>query len=151
MPFGGFGSFGQPGGGSGGDNRQPNLGDIFNQFGQMFSGMGQQFAQANSCPVNHDVAERVARQRLGSPAPIRDSVREALTDSLRLAEIWLDDATTLPSGANRVEAWHSQQWLEHTLPTWKRLVDPVAKSMNEASLEGMPAEAREMMRRCCSL
>ena len=145
MPFGGFGSFGQPGGGSGGDNRQPNLGDIFNQFGQMFSGMGQQFAQANSGPVNHDMAERVARQRLGSPAPIRDSVREALTDSLRLAEIWLDDATTLPSGANRVEAWHSQQWLEHTLPTWKRLVDPVAKSMNEASLEGMPAEAREMM------
>nr|WP_120491160.1 zinc-dependent metalloprotease [Corynebacterium lactis] len=147
FPFGAPSGQGGPGGpgGAGGADGQPNLGDILNQFGQMFSGMGQQFAQSNSGPVNHDVAERVARTRIGQPAAVSDSAREALTDSLRLAELWLDDATTLPSGANRVEAWNSLQWLENTLPTWKRLVDPVAKRMNDASLEGVPEEAREMM------
>lgn len=141
----GNGRGGSGSGGPGSSGGQPNLGDILNQFGQMFSGMGQQFAQSNSGPVNHDVAERVARTRIGQPADIKDSARDALTDSLRLAELWLDDATTLPAGANRIEAWNSLQWLENTMDTWKRLVDPVAKRMNDASLEGVPEEAREMM------
>lgn len=156
FPFGGFsgsGSFGfGPGnsesgqGPSGtGPGGQPNLGDILNQFGQLFSGMGQQFQEANSGPVNYQAAERVARTRIGRPAPVKESVREALTDSLRLAEVWLDDATTLPAGANRVEAWNSLQWLENTMPTWSRLVDPVAGRMGDASLEGVPEQAREMM------
>lgn len=145
FPLGGFGSQSGSGSSGSGNSSQPNLGDILNQFGQMFSGMGQQFQQANQGPVNHDVAERVARQRIGKPAPIKDSTRDALTDSLRLAESWLDDATALPAGANRVEAWNSLQWFENTLPTWKRLVDPVAQRMNDASTEHMPEEARQMM------
>ncbi|MDO5030759.1 MAG: zinc-dependent metalloprotease [Corynebacterium sp.] len=144
--FGGFGGSGQSGqGGRSGQGGQPNLGDILNQFGQMFSGMGQQFKEANSGPVNYQAAERVAHTRIGDPAPIKDSAREALTDSLRLAELWLDDATSLPAGANRVEAWNSLQWLENTMSTWTRLVDPVAGRMGDASLEGVPEEAREMM------
>ena len=152
FPLGGFGAGGPGAGGNGaggsggtGHGGQPNLGDILNQFGQMFSGMGQQFQQSNQGPVNHSVAERVARQQIGNPAPIKDSTRDALTDSLRLAESWLDDATALPSGTNRVEAWNSLQWFENTLPTWKRLVDPVAQRMNDASTEQMPEEARQMM------
>lgn len=156
FPFGGmsggfgFGSGSGAGTGSGsgqgsGPGGQPNLGDILNQFGQLFSGMGQQFQEANSGPVNYQAAERVARTRIGHPAAVKDSTREALTDSLRLAELWLDDVTTLPAGANRVEAWNSLQWLENTMSTWSRLVDPVAGRMGDASLEGVPEEAREMM------
>ncbi|KAA9226035.1 zinc-dependent metalloprotease [Corynebacterium amycolatum] len=141
----GFGGPGQPGSGSSGKGEQPNLGDILNQFGEMFSGMGQRFQESNSGPVNYDAAERVARTRLGNPAPVKDSAREALADSLRLAELWLDDVTSLPAGVNRVEAWNSLQWLENTKSTWTRLVDPVASRMSDASLEGVPEEAREMM------
>ncbi|MEJ5919257.1 MULTISPECIES: zinc-dependent metalloprotease [unclassified Corynebacterium] len=165
-PFGGFGGFGgdfgifgfpfggQPGQGSSsnsgdsGDAQnpgagQPNLGDILNQFGQMLSGMGQDMGTGGA--VNHSVAERVARQRIGNVAPISQSSKDALSDSLRLAELWLDDATTLPAGANRAEGWNSVQWLENTMSTWKRLVDPVAERMADASVEGMPEEARQMM------
>lgn len=150
FPLGGFGMPGAQGGqgssdGSNGPGGQPNFGDILNQFGQMFSGMGQQFSGADSGPVNYEAAERAARMKIGQVSPIRDSARDALADSLRLAELWLDDVTILPSGANRVEAWNSLQWLEHTLPTWKRIVEPVASQMNNASTAGLPEEARQMM------
>ncbi|MDK8768303.1 zinc-dependent metalloprotease [Corynebacterium freneyi] len=149
-PFGGFGVFGFPMGGAGqggpgGPGGQGGLGDFLNQLGQMMSGMGQQMNAQDGAPVDHSVTERIARQRIGQVAPVRDSEREALTDALRLAELWLDDATTLPAGANRAEGWNSLQWLEHTLPTWKRIVDPVAEQMAEASVAAMPEEAREMM------
>ena len=155
-PFGGFGFFGFPMGGAGqggpggpggqgGPGGPGGLGDFLNQLGQMMSGMGQQMNAQDGAPVDHSVTERIARQRIGQVAPVRDSEREALTDALRLAELWLDDATTLPAGANRAEGWNSLQWLEHTLPTWKRIVDPVAEQMAEASVAAMPEEAREMM------
>ena len=152
FPLGGFGMPGQPGqggqggqGGAGGPGGPGGLGDFLNQLGEMMSGMGQQMDAAGGAPVDHSVTERIARQRIGQVAPVRDSEREALSDALRLAELWLDEATTLPAGANRAEGWNSLQWLEHTLPTWKRIVDPVAEQMAEASVAGMPEQAREMM------
>ena len=136
FPLGGFGMPGQPGqggqggqGGAGGPGGPGGLGDFLNQLGEMMSGMGQQMDAAGGAPVDHSVTERIARQRIGQVAPVRDSEREALSDALRLAELWLDEATTLPAGANRAEGWNSLQWLEHTLPTWKRIVDPVAEQM----------------------
>ncbi|MFC3848959.1 zinc-dependent metalloprotease [Corynebacterium hansenii] len=143
-PFGDFGIFGFPMGGQGGQGGA-GLGDFLNQLGQMMSGMGQQMDGQGGGGVDHSVAERIARQRIGQVAPVRDSEREALSDALRLAELWLDESTTLPAGANRAEGWNSLQWLEHTLPTWKRIVDPVAEQMAEASVAGMPEQAREMM------
>lgn len=149
FPMGGFGmpgQGGQPGqGGPGGPGGPGGLGDFLNQLGQMMSGMGQQMDAQGGAPVDHSVTERIARQRIGQVAPVRDSEREALADALRLAELWLDEATALPAGANRAEGWNSLQWLEHTLPTWKRIVDPVAEQMAEASVAGMPEQAREMM------
>lgn len=150
-PFEGFGFFGFPMGGQGAQGGQGGpggaggLGDFLNQLGQMMSGMGQQMNAGDGAAVDHAVTERIARQRIGDVAPVRDSEREALSDALRLAELWLDEATSLPAGANRAEGWNSLQWLEHTLPTWKRIVDPVAEQMAEASLAGMPEQAREMM------
>ncbi|MBV7294850.1 zinc-dependent metalloprotease [Corynebacterium sp. TAE3-ERU12] len=142
-----FGFFGFPMGGFGGSGsgkNEPNLGELLNQFGQMLSGVGQSMGDG-SAPVNHEVAERIARQKIGNQDPVRESDVTALTDALRLAEVWLDQATTLPAGANRAEGWNATQWLEHTMPTWKRIVDPVAKRMSDASTESMPEEARQVM------
>jgi putative hydrolase len=63
---------------------------------------------------------------------------------VRLAELWLDDATTLPSGVSTVTAWSPDDWVDATLPTWKRLCDPVARRVANAWVEGLPGEAREM-------
>ncbi|WP_027019342.1 zinc-dependent metalloprotease [Corynebacterium sputi] len=151
FPLGGFGFGGQPGGNAGNGDQQggPNgpggLGDILNQFGQMLSGFSQQMDNPQGGAVDHGAAERIALQKIGNPAPIRESQRTALTDSLRLVELWLDDSTVLPVGADRAEGWNTRQWLENTMPTWKRVVDPVASKMNDASLAGLPEEARQMM------
>ena len=132
--------FGFFGGGAGG------LGDILNQFGQMLSGMGDSMnAPEGSGAVNYELAARIARQQIGRATPVSSSESDAVTESMRLAELWLDDATQLPTSEYRIEAWNAEDWLEQTLPMWKRFVTPVAEQMSRAQLENLPEEAREMM------
>ncbi|WKD57063.1 hypothetical protein CAPI_02445 [Corynebacterium capitovis DSM 44611] len=123
-----------------------NLGDLLNQFGQMLSGMGSSMNQrSEGDAVNFDMSLRMARQRIGSPAAVSDSDQTAVSDSLRLAELWIDGATTLPASGSAPQAWNAETWLNSTMPAWKRLVNPVAEHMNRAQLESMPEEAREML------
>lgn len=136
-----FGFFGGGAGGFGG-----GLGDLLNQFGQMLSGMGDSMNSPEAGgPVNYELAARIARQQIGRVPETKQSDRDAVTESIRLAELWLDDATQLPTSGHRPEAWNAEAWLENTLPMWKRLVSPVAQHMNQAQLENLPEEAKEMM------
>lgn len=133
------------------DDRNQNnpfggLGDMLNQFGQMLSGMSSTMnSPEGQGAVNYALAERIARQQIGQAKPLAEGDAKAVEESVRLAELWLDNATILPASGNNVEAWDAFTWLERTLPMWKRLVTPVAEQMNEAQLESMPEEAREMV------
>ena len=49
-----------------------------------------------------------------------------VTEAVRLADLWLDDATDLPSGVVTIEAWSRVEWIERTLPVWATLCDPIA-------------------------
>jgi putative hydrolase len=117
-------------------------------LGQMLTQLGQMLSQAStsSGPVNYDLAKHLATQRLetvggaGEPTPAQVS---AVKDAVRLAEVWLDPATTLPSGVGSVQAWSPRQWVELTLPTWQRLCDPVAQQFATAWTAAMPDEARQ--------
>lgn len=123
-----------------------NLGDLLNQFGQMLSGMGTSMnSRDNSEAVNFDLALRMARQRIGSSQPATPAEANAVAESLRLVDLWLDDTTTLPASGSTPAAWAPGDWLDNTMPTWKRLVNPVAEHINRAQLDAMPAEARDMM------
>ncbi|MCK7637741.1 zinc-dependent metalloprotease [Corynebacterium pygosceleis] len=140
----GFFSFG-PGMG-GGNAGGGGLGDMLNQFGQMLSGMGSSMNSPDGQgAVNYALAERIARQQIGRVQPVPGNQVTAVTDAVRLAELWLDDATELPTSSGRVEAWNAETWLEQTLPVWRRMVTPVAERMNEAQLESLPEEARQMI------
>lgn len=130
--------FGGNFGGAGG-----NFGDFFNQLGKMFSGSFE--AGGSNEPVNYELAERIAKQQIGKVAPVGPQETTAVADTVRLADMWLNDATVLPSSDGAVTAWNAEQWLESTLPTWKRFVTPVAQRMNEAQLEQLPEEAREIV------
>lgn len=138
---GGFGGFGfGPGGAGGPGGFDPSqLGQMFTQLGQMLSSAG-----TSSGPVNYDLAKQLATQQLGTVAPVRDAQRSAVTDAVRLAELWLDDVTTLPAGATTTAAWTPKDWLEHSMPTWKRLCDPVASKVANAWVDGLPEEARQL-------
>lgn len=150
-PFGDFG-FGLPGGAGGGDNPfaamfgslNPNdLGAAFQQLGQMLSFEGG--------PVNWDMAKQIARQTVaqGTPdgtkdASIGPSDRAAVGEAVRLADLWLDGVTSLPSGANTAVAWSRAEWVEATLPAWQQLVDPVAERVGMAMGDVLPEEMQSV-------
>jgi putative hydrolase len=118
----------------------------FGQLGQLLSQLGQMLSQAGTTagPVNYDLAKQIAVQRLtsegGEGGPEEPG---AVVEAVHLADLWLDDATTLPSGARITEAWSAKDWVESTIPTWQRLCDPVAQRVSGAWVEALPAEAKE--------
>ncbi len=136
--------FGSGAGAAGAAGFDPTaFGQMLTSLGQMFSTMGQPGA-AQSSPVNYDVAKRLARQQLGATiSPISEGSERAITDAAHLAELWLDAATTLPAGATRTVAWTPNDWIEQTLPTWKRLCDPVAEQVSGMWSSTLPEEAKE--------
>uniref|UniRef100_A0AAU2JWQ9 Zinc-dependent metalloprotease n=1 Tax=Streptomyces sp. NBC_00049 TaxID=2903617 RepID=A0AAU2JWQ9_9ACTN len=153
-PFGfpGMGLPGGAGGPGGADNpfaamfgsMNPNdLGAAFQQLGQMLSYEGG--------PVNWDMAKDIARQTVaqGTSDGVKDTSvgtaeKSAVEEAVRLADHWLDGATSLPSGATTAVAWSRAEWVEATLPVWKELVDPVAERVGAAMGSVLPEEMQAM-------
>jgi putative hydrolase len=93
-------------------------------------------------PVNWDLARQLAVSQLAgshrSPTP---GERQQVVEAVRLADLWLDPITTLPSGVTGVEAWSRVEWVERTLPVWSALCDPVAARVVAAMGGAVPEEA----------
>lgn len=133
-PFG----FGNVPGGSGGFD--------VSQLGQMFTQLGQMLSQAqtgDNGPVNYDLAAQLAHQQLAATtSSLTGAQRAAVSDAVKLAEMWLDTATDFPAGATEAKGWSATEWVDASMPTWKRLVGPVAERMASAWVDGMPEEVR---------
>jgi putative hydrolase len=136
---GGSGSGGPGSGGSGsGSGGSDPLGPLggMGPLGPM--GDPQQFAEAlrqfadlmayQGGPVNWDLAKNIARQTVAAKgdASVLDSERSKVVDALRLADLWLEDATEFPTGIKTAQAWSRAEWVEATLPVWSKLCDPIA-------------------------
>lgn len=94
-------------------------------------------------PVNWDLARQTALSALvGTDRPLGSAERLAVVESLRLADMWLDPVTDLPSGLAHAEAWSRVEWVERTLPVWSTLCDPVAARVVAAMGTAVPEEAR---------
>jgi putative hydrolase len=119
FPF-GFGASGGPGG-------NPNqFADALRQFADLLSYSGG--------PVNWDLAKNLARHAIvakGDPS-VRSNERSAVSDAIRLADLWLDDVTSFPSGIRKIEAWSQSEWLEATFPVWSTLCNPIATKAVDA-------------------
>ncbi len=120
---GGSGGFGGPGGpqnplGPLGDPQQ--FADALRQFADLMSWQGG--------PVNWDLAKNVARQTVAAAgdASVLDIERRKVVEAIRTADLWLEDATTLPTGIRIAQAWSRAEWVEATLPVWSKLCDPIA-------------------------
>ena len=131
----------------------PGGGDLFASLQQVMSWQGG--------PVNWDLAVQIARSALQNgaqpghqsgdqsetaatppvdPDPVVTAAdTQAVVDACRLADLWLDPLTTLPASAGEAQALTRQQWIDTTLPAWKKLVEPVASRVVAAmrtALEG---------------
>ena len=93
-------------------------------------------------PVNWDLARQGAISQLAAGhQPSSDGERTAVAEALRLADLWLDQATELPSGIDRTAAWSRVEWVEKTLPAWGALIDPLAEKVVAAMTSALPQEA----------
>ncbi|MCW2697897.1 MAG: uncharacterized protein JWR62_2982 [Modestobacter sp.] len=97
-------------------------------------------------PVNWDLARQGAISQLAAGhQPTSEAERTAVAEALRLADLWLDEATELPSGIDHGLAWSRVEWVEKTLPEWAKLIDPLAERVVAAMTGALPAEATAMM------
>lgn len=114
----------------------PDLNQIFGQL--------QAMMQPYDGPLNWDVALDIARKTAAaspdpSPTPAQHN---AVADALRLADHWLDETTTFPSGVTTAAAWSRAEWVVGTVEVWKALVEPVARQSVESMSAALPEEAR---------
>ena len=154
-PFG----FGLPGGAAPDPNDPAQMQQFLGQLQQLFAGSG-------SGPVNWDLARQVATATLTGGAPagvgmtfgpavdaepaepppgdprVTEAEYQAVTDALRLADLWLEPASSLPSGIQTAQAWSRGEWITRTLPIWQKLCDPVAGRMVAAMGDLVPEEMR---------
>jgi putative hydrolase len=97
-------------------------------------------------PVNWDLARQGAVSQLAAGhQPTSQAEQTAVAESLRLADLWLDQVTELPSGIERAVAWSRVEWVEKTLPAWSELIDPLAEKVVAAMTSALPQEAAAMV------
>jgi putative hydrolase len=126
--------------GAAGAGGAPDLNAIFAQVQQLLSG------STDGKPVNWDLAKDIARKTVAAAGDrsVTPTDGDRVADAVRLAEHWLDPATTLPEASTSSAAWSRAEWVENTLPVWQVLVDPVAEHVAGAMGGALPAEAQQL-------
>jgi putative hydrolase len=134
LPFGFGGADREPGGPDDPSAQMP----FFAELQKLFSWSGG--------PVNWDLAKQLAVSSLsGANAGIAPADRTGVAEAIRLADLWLDEVTDLPSGVQTIESWTRMQWIEKTLPVWTALCDPVASRVVAAMSSAVPTEQVEAL------
>ncbi len=115
-------------------------------LGQMLQQLGRMMSAGGDGPVNWQLAEETAQQAISASgaSPVSPEQREAAAEAVRLAEMWLDPATAFAATATSGVAWSRQEWVTGSMPTWRRVIDPVAERMAAAQLDALPEQVREM-------
>jgi putative hydrolase len=128
-------------GGTGAPVDPSQLGALIGQVQRMLSTPG------DGGPVNWQLATDVARQGVSQAGDrsVGGADRRAAEEALRLADLWLTEHTTLSSAGGPLLAWSRAEWVEGTLPVWKRLVEPVAESVAGAMAAAMSGQAPPQM------
>ena len=113
-----------------------NLPPEFSDPARMRAAMGQfQFLMNTTAgPVNWRIVEDSAKQAVyasGDPAPTATEA-EAARQAMTVADLWLDAVTDFASGPVTREVWSKVAWVEHTIPTWKRICAPIALNVSRA-------------------
>jgi len=131
--------------GFGGADREPGSSNDPSAQIPLFAELQKLFSWTGG-PVNWDLAKQLAVSSLsGANAGITPADRSGVAEAIRLADLWLDEVTELPSGVQTIESWTRLQWIERTLPVWTSLCDPVAARVVAAMSSAVPAEQLEAL------
>ena len=109
---------------------------------------------AGNAPVGWDAAVNMARTNIvqaGDPS-LSDSEKKVVNTNVQLAQTWLNGVNSVPAASSSSKAWCRSEWIEETVGTWKKIVDPVAQrvqnSMNNSlpNLPGMDESQQEILK-----
>ncbi len=124
------------------------------EIGKLLSQLGQMMQGAGNAPVGWDAAVNMARTNVvqaGDPSVNENEVKIVKTN-VQLAQTWLDAITSVPAASSSSNAWCRSEWIEATVKTWQKIVDPVAQrvqnSMSQAmpNIPGMESAQQEMLK-----
>lgn len=128
-----------------GDPQQ--MAQMLRQFADMMAAQSSPQEQASgSSSVNWDVAKNIARHTVSQhgDSSVTPAEYAQVQESLRLADLWLNESTSLPSGVHTMEAWSRSEWVERTMPTWSRLCDPLTSRVVESMGQNLPGEMQSV-------
>lgn len=115
------------------------LPDLSQLLGQIQHMMAPHDGALNWTFVIDQSRKLVAQQPDPSPGSQQKS---SIDDAVRLADLWLDGTTDLPSGVTTTAAWSRAEWVTTTTDVWQVLVEPIAESAIGAMGSAMPQEAQ---------
>ncbi|PRZ38536.1 putative hydrolase [Antricoccus suffuscus] len=106
----------------------------------------QQMFSQQSGPVNWDLAKQGALAHANAnQRSLTAADKIAVKEAVHLADLWLNEATTFPSGVTTTASWTRAEWIEHTLPVWSQLCDPVAAQLVSAMSAMIPTNDEQQM------
>jgi putative hydrolase len=124
-------------------NNNPGQGGFdMSQLGAMLQQLGAMLQSGQNevtGSVDWDLAKNMARQTIsqkGDPSVNDNDVRR-IAEAFDLAQVWLDAATTFPSGSVSPATWSRSEWLEFTWPAWQQIIEPIAEGVQQ-TLTSMP-------------
>ena len=97
-------------------------------------------------PINHTLATDTARQVVASHGDQSIGTRTAqdVQQVVQVANLWLDAVTDLPPAAGPVLALSRAEWVERTMPLWRRVTEPVAAGVSDAMTRAMTQQLGQL-------
>jgi putative hydrolase len=120
----------------GGDDNN-ELADMLENMGRMLRNGGDPSGGSVNWTSAHTASDQ-ALKKAGDPA-ISESDNDKLRSAADLADLWLNDATTIPSAGHTINGVTRNQWLASTFDSWKLVVQPVADAMSGVMTGMLPS------------
>lgn len=100
--------------------------------------------------TNWDLTRTTAESIASAANPqISELERADIEKASRLAELWLEDATTFGASSETLRLLTRRQWIDATLPAWIELASPVganiARAVSEVMQSSVPSELAETL------
>ena len=110
------------------------------EIGKLLSQLGQMMQGAGNAPVGWSAAVNMARTNVvqtGDPS-VNDSEIKEINTNVQLAQTWLNGVTTVPAASTTSKAWCRSEWIDATVSTWQKIVDPVAQRVQNSMSNSLP-------------
>ena len=97
-------------------------------------------------PFNLELATDVARKTVAAQgdSSVGDAARRQIEEAVHIAGLWLDAVTDMTAPNGLVHAWSRAEWVDRTMPMWRRLVEPVAEGVSAAVVAALRSQMGQL-------